>query len=700
MWQRPSVRLLPFTALVVAVGVLAVSSGLSAPSGHTAQPWATGTVAAPQASAAVSNSSGPNLTLLAGFAETPFAWTLNFPLNFTVPTGTTTVLYVWSLAGNFSAYVPPTLPNGMAVASSIGFAGMAIGNLSAGTYQTNLSYPGWVNTVTIAVYGVSGNLSTTYQFSQIDERNQQNLQPYGVNLTLPVGGSEYLGVEATGGTFPVNNTSLTLVDEQTEALRGGETGLIGRQSSNVLSFTTVAVGSGIVGVAIDANVSTEAAPLSVSLLASYSLSFGSWNASFPMPFTVPAGISTVVYLWAIGGNYSAFSPPDLPAGMTVAASINYSGIAIGNLTPGTYFTNVSYAGYANYGSVAVYGIAGGGNAVYRFGSQAVPNPGYPNVTVHPNTTLPAGAAEYLGVEMTGGTVAVTDSSFTEVDEVAWALDGGVTGVIGRQSTDNVSFATNALSSGVVAVGIYPGNASNETAVTFVASGLPAGSAWTLVTGGAARSTGRASLRIEAPQGVTPYLIEGPAGYRVTGMAPSGTLEVGGTPLSETVIFEKAKTVTVTFREKGLAAGKEWCVRLQGWSRCSTSTSVPFPDLTPGTYAYSLVPVPLYTESAKAGRAAIGPAGALDVSRSEVVRVAFSTQAPVTFRETGLPVGSSWTVTIHGVKYASTNSTIVVNLANGAVGYKVGGPKGYSARAGTVHVGAEPTSVGVVFRHRG
>jgi len=641
--------------------------------------------------------------LLAGLSATPFTWNVSYPLTFTVPAGLSDVLYAWALGGNFSAYEPPTLPSGMSIAAFLGPSGMAVGDLSPGTYSSDLAYTGWTNVVSIAVYGIPagpGGSAPTLQFSSVSQRNQHPLSPEQVNLTLPSGASEYLAVQSTGGTYAVTDSSLTFVNEEAAALAGGYTALIGEQFNSTVSFTTVAVGASIVAVAIGANV-TGAAGLSVNLLASFSLTTGGWNLSFPLDFYVPVGVSQVLYVWALGGNYSAFTPPSLPTGMTVEASVGFSGMALGNLSSGSYTSDLFYAGWTNYVSLAVYGVYGGANATFTFGSVAQTNPTpFDNETV--NLSLPAGGATYLGVESTGGTFGIGSTSLAFVDEWAWALRGGTTGLIGRQATDAFSLASDALGVGIVAVGIFPTVAPAFTSVTFTESGLPSGTPWTLALGGEVTSVPGTSISFTEIGASAPYLVSGPAGYRVAGLAPSGVVRTLGAPVTEKLQFVRARTASLTFSEAGLASGSGWCVQLGGWLDCGSTSSLTFPDLTPGSYGYAVEPIPLFEGTAKVGHSTLGLRGTLSVSRSTTVAVRFSRAVPVTFHETGLSAGSSWTVTVKGETVRSTNATLVLDLPAGTYSFRAVGPHGTTdlGSVTTFVVGGSPSSVTVTFRAKG
>jgi hypothetical protein len=72
---------------------------------------------------------------------------------------------------------------------------------------------------------------------------------------------------------------------------------------------------------------------------------------------------------------------------------------------------------------------------------------------------------------------------------------------------------------------------------------------------------------------------------------------------------------------------------------------------------------------------------------------------ITFTETGLPSGTSWSVTLAGSLSTSTTTTITFSEQNGSYSYSVGSVPGYLANpaSGTVTVTGVPVSQGIGFK---
>jgi len=237
-------------------------------------------------------------------------------------------------------------------------------------------------------------------------------------------------------------------------------------------------------------------------------------------------------------------------------------------------------------------------------------------------------------------------------------------------------------------------------VTFTETGLPAKLlshfGWTVVLGGTRLHGNSTSLVFSnVTNGSYWVLVTGPSGYVA---AYSNQIPVAGMTGSN-VEFGKARTVTLSFGEKGLPKGQQWCVALNGFAQCTTTGTVKFLNLTPWDYAYSVLS-PLSGQSivAKVGKLVIGDAnGTVTFVKSETVLLTFSYYYAVTFTEVGAP--GVWYITIKGtIIGVPQNHTIEFNLTNGTYSYKIGAESGYKAVGvpPKVTVNGAPASVEVTF----
>jgi subtilase family serine protease len=127
--------------------------------------------------------------------------------------------------------------------------------------------------------------------------------------------------------------------------------------------------------------------------------------------------------------------------------------------------------------------------------------------------------------------------------------------------------------------------------------------------------------------------------------------------------------TITFTETGLPGGTRWNVTLNGVLNTSTSSTIGF-SLLSGTYRYQIGLVPGYHTT---------DSGTVLVKATSVkVTVKFSTTTySIEFKESGLPSGMAWNVTISGNKLSSTSSHITFSLGNGTYGATIGIVNGYN-----------------------
>lgn len=241
--------------------------------------------------------------------------------------------------------------------------------------------------------------------------------------------------------------------------------------------------------------------------------------------------------------------------------------------------------------------------------------------------------------------------------------------------------------------------SLDHAVTFTETGLPAGKRWTVALNGTVESSTGPTIVFNETNGSYPYLIAGPAGHRVGGLPSTGTIDVTGGPVTVPLSFAKGPTYRLTFAEKGLARGQSWCAAVEGWERCSTHRTDPFANLTPGSYAYSVVsPTGGQTITAKIGPSPVPIAGPLNLTHGTRLKFSFVYPYPLTFTESGLASGN-WSVTVHGQTLSAPAGTpIAFELPNGSYSYRVGAELGYrhSGSPRTAHLAGAPASVAITF----
>lgn len=209
------------------------------------------------------------------------------------------------------------------------------------------------------------------------------------------------------------------------------------------------------------------------------------------------------------------------------------------------------------------------------------------------------------------------------------------------------------------------------AVTFEETGLDEGTSWAVqVTGGPSPAPGPGDLTTNLPNGSYSYSIPWVEGY--IALNPSGNFLVDGADITIDTSFSVVYTVTFEQSDQSqLPEGASWSVTLGALSISDTSDSIPFENVSAGNYGFQV--------AARQGYTVVPAAGTVTVQDSDVsVEVTFTqTLYPVVFDETGLPKGSSWTVTINeSAQTEPAGSAIGTNLPDGPFTYRVSDVPGY------------------------
>ena len=178
--------------------------------------------------------------------------------------------------------------------------------------------------------------------------------------------------------------------------------------------------------------------------------------------------------------------------------------------------------------------------------------------------------------------------------------------------------------------------------------------------------------------------------------PTGDFVVHGPMINMTVAYSELYNLTVA--ETGLPAGTLWGFSIprleEGY--LSTESNVSF-YISPGNYeilpqdayGYYATNVPVFTVTV--------PDQIININYNYSNSLVSS--YTVIFRESGLPVGHSWTVDFNGTPYSSTTNTIeITNVTNGNYTYAISGIGGYNhVPNGAISVNYSASYVNIVFQ---
>ncbi len=318
--------------------------------------------------------------------------------------------------------------------------------------------------------------------------------------------------------------------------------------------------------------------------------------------------------------------------------------------------------------------------------------GYTNSGAGASTIVAANvsvAVSYTGVILS--TYAITFASTGLPPSSTWSVNLG--GYSQTSSGANITFyelngtysfaltvpasVTPPASSGQVAVAgasvvvaVPLASAGNGFAVTFAETGLPTGSAWNVTIGGFGQLSTTSSIVFTLPNGTYSWMTSTIGGY--TTSTWSGTVTVNGSAVTVKVAFVQF-TYAVTFFEGGLTTGTSWNITVNGATTTSTTYFLTV-DLPNGTFAFSVGVPATYVATPASGNVTVAAGPATQV----VIFGPIPTTYAVTFTESGLPSGGTWSVYMNGASLSSTTGTIGFTVPNGTYTFTVVVPSGYTA----------------------
>ena len=244
--------------------------------------------------------------------------------------------------------------------------------------------------------------------------------------------------------------------------------------------------------------------------------------------------------------------------------------------------------------------------------------------------------------------------------------GGIPGVSASPSSGNVDVAGAAVNQ---TIAFSPTSA--EYTVTFTQAGLASDTSWSVGLNGSQQNSSSSTIAFTEPNGTYAFDVGAIPGYSLS--PSSGSAVVAGAVVNRTITFTPTKAeYTVAFTETRLVSGTSWSVDLNGSRQSSTSSKISFREPN-GTYSFSVGAIPGDSASPSAGNAVV--TGAV-VTRAITFTPTKAVYA-VTFTESGLTSGTSWSVDLNGSQQSSTSSTIVYSEPNGTYTFTVGAAPGYS-----------------------
>jgi len=354
------------------------------------------------------------------------------------------------------------------------------------------------------------------------------------------------------------------------------------------------------------------------------------------------------------------------------------------LPNGTYswIAGPSPTGYAPSPAIGTFSVSGAPVAAATIAY----NPGY--VVTFTAAGLPTGTTWHVNITGQASLAATTTATGGKTVTITLA-----NGVYTYSATSN-----NPLYEGVydqqftvsgAALGVTVTYTLVTYAVTFTESGLPGGTSWSVTLGASTLSSTGASIAFAESNGTYGYSVAtADSSYAPT--VYSGSVTVSGAPVSTAVTFELV-TYSVSFSESGLPAGDTWYVNvtggpdLSGTGAMTTLTT----SLSNGTYTFRVATNDKTEAPHSSGSVTVnGGAASATITFSPFTYT-------VTVKETGLPAGTSWSVTIGATTVSGTGATHVFDLTNGSYSYTATIADG-GASSGSFSVAGSALTVTVAY----
>jgi hypothetical protein len=242
-----------------------------------------------------------------------------------------------------------------------------------------------------------------------------------------------------------------------------------------------------------------------------------------------------------------------------------------------------------------------------------------------------------------------------------------------------------------------GYASDYFGVTFSEAGITAGTNWTVTVAGVSENATAPNSITFGPltNGTYPYSVSQVSGYLSN--HTSGNVVIDGAAFSLLVTFTAivGPVYTIGFHESGLRAGTAWFVIVTSASGGATargSTATINASLPAGAYTYTPGGVTGYNTPA---------GGQITVSKNAVVNITYAgktyTGYTVSFTETGLNPGASWSIAVNGTPLSGTGSTLSTTLGNGSYSWGIISlPAGYTGSPSAGNFAVAGAAVGVAI----
>jgi hypothetical protein len=412
------------------------------------------------------------------------------------------------------------------------------------------------------------------------------------------------------------------------------------------------------------------------------------NGSYSFTVQVPSGYLAVPAIGSLSVNGAAVIEPVVFTPMSASSTVTFTeaGLPLGTLwwvnltvepslnSTTTMITTALPNGSYTYTVASANREFAASGGTFTVNGTAVPvSVAFALVTFEvafQETGLPSGTPWWVNgtvlgsIESTGTEITFNEPNGTYEYSVATADKEYAPGVASSSLDVNGALVSEPVSFALVT---YP--------VTLTESGLLSGTEWWVnITGQSALSSAVATISTSLPNGSYTYTV---ATLDKRYVATGGSFQVNGAAVSKSVTFSLV-TYVVTFTETGLPSGSEWWVNgtlLGSHSSVTIAIVVNEPN---GSYPYTVATSDKEYASAGGSVAVSGSAAPKSVTFSLVTYA-------VSFKETGLPPGTNWSVGLGGVSHYATGTTVTFNEPNGSYSFTPENVSGYTVSPSSVPI---------------
>ncbi|MCI4323338.1 MAG: hypothetical protein L3K03_04880 [Thermoplasmata archaeon] len=207
-------------------------------------------------------------------------------------------------------------------------------------------------------------------------------------------------------------------------------------------------------------------------------------------------------------------------------------------------------------------------------------------------------------------------------------------------------------------------------VTFNETGLPTGTAWSVVVRNVTLNGSTSEIQLTEPNGTYGFQVGAVPGFHP--LASGSPFHVAGGPVSVTIEFLPNAPPPVQFpvvlEESGLPTGTSWTVIVRGTSFTQSTNSTILLEKN-GTFGFVVVQVPGFaSRPVNSSFTVAGDGTVVSVQFYPGTAPPPPSEYTVLFEEVGLPAGTNWSIEVRGVAGYSTTTNLTFEEINGTFGY--------------------------------